>query len=47
MKRKNFPGRKLKRKFIADGINPNSEHAKDLLAQARRVRTKKLRTKLS
>ncbi len=40
MKPKNFPMRKLLRKFIAEGIDPNSEDAKRQLEAARAVRTK-------
>jgi hypothetical protein len=44
MKPKNFPARKLKRKMIADGINPESPMAKSMLAQERSIRTKKNRS---
>lgn len=45
MKPKNFPARKLRRQLRAQGIDLNSEEAKQKLAEARGVRTKKNRGK--
>ena len=45
MRPKNFPARKLLRKFRAEGIDPNSEDAQIKLEEARAIRTKKDRTK--
>ncbi len=45
MKSKNFPMKKLLRKFIAEGIDPKSEDAQRQLEAARAVKTKKDRAK--
>ena len=45
MKPKNFPARKLLRKFRANGIDPNSEESQIQLEEARAIKTKKDRTK--
>ena len=43
MKPKNFPGKKLRRKLVAQGIN--KDEIEFLVAQARQARTKKSRQK--
>ena len=43
MKRKNFPGRKMRRQMKAAGCDPDSEHNLKLIAEKRLIRTKKKR----
>ena len=43
MKPKNFPGRKMRREMKAAGCNPDSEQNLKLIAEARKIKTKKKR----
>ena len=41
--RKNFPGRKMRRQMKAAGCDPDSEQNLKLIAEARKIKTKKKR----